>query len=319
MPGINGRKVTAVTVTWNSAGVVSGLLDSLLADGGISEIIAVDNASTDGTRELIKEKYPAVKLIENSVNTGFAAGVNSGIKRATGSLIFLVNPDISFAPGFVGSLSRALLLDGGMGACAPKLIRPDGTMIDSAGLVMGKNRKARDRGGDRPDDGDFGAPAVIFGACGAAVMFRREALEDAAVDGEYFDESFFAYKEDVDLAWRMDLLGWKTVYAPDALAVHGRGWKAACRSDVPRWIRRHSHKNRYLTIIKNDDAINLLLHLPQILFYEMKLLAYMIFKEPFLFGAWADVIRLLPDALGKRRAIMARRKVSPEDMRGLIG
>ncbi|HEY3346308.1 MAG TPA: hypothetical protein VGK71_01670, partial [Nitrospirota bacterium] len=96
-------------------------------------------------------------------------------------------------------------------------------------------------------------------------------------------------------------------------------WKAVCRSGVPRWIRRHSHKNRYLTIIKNDDAINLFLHLPQFLFYEMKLLAYMIFKEPFLFGAWTDVIRLLPEALGKRRAIMATRKISPKEMRGLIG
>ncbi|HEY3346433.1 MAG TPA: glycosyltransferase, partial [Nitrospirota bacterium] len=116
MPGLNGQKVTAVMVTWNSAGTLSGLLDSLLADGAVSEIIAVDNASTDGTRELIKEKYPAVRLIENPVNTGFAAGANSGIRLASGSLIFLVNPDISFAPGFIGSLSRALLEDGGTGA-----------------------------------------------------------------------------------------------------------------------------------------------------------------------------------------------------------
>jgi GT2 family glycosyltransferase len=144
-------------------------------------------------------------------------------------------------------------------------------------------------------------------------------LEDVKEGEEYFDESFFAYKEDVDLAWRADLLGWKALYAPAAVAEHGRGWKTGSRGSVPRYIRRHSHKNRYLTMMKNDDPVNMLMHLPDILLYEAKLFIYSLIFEPFLFLAYGDIIRLWGPAMAKRRAVMARRRLSPREMRCLIG
>ena len=310
--------VFAVVITWNSVRVVSGCIESLLAEGtGVSEIIAVDNASTDDTREVVR-RYDPVHLIENPANLGFAAAANQGIRASKGEFILLVNPDVSFRPGFVAPLVAALEADTEAGAAAPLLIRPDGMTVDSAGLVMGKDRKAVDRGRDEVNAGQYGAPCRVFGASGAAALYRRSMLEDAAVDGEYFDESFFAYKEDVDLAWRANLLGWKTLYVPSAVAVHGRGWKTSSRGDVPRPIRRRSHANRYLTIIKNDDPVNFAIHGPRVLVYELKLFFYSLLFEPFLLLACGDVMRLLGGAIKKRRAVMARRRLSPRGMRGLF-
>jgi len=313
------HSVCAVIITWNSESVVRGCLDSLVAEGSaVTGITVVDNASTDGTKEMIKDGYHAVTLIENVENMGFAAAANQGVRECGCEYVLLLNPDISFEPGFVGALADTLKNNTEAGSASPRLVRPDG-LLDSAGMAMQKSRKAVDRGRDEPDTGRYDAPGRVFGFCGAAVLLRRAMLEDAAVDGEYFDESFFAYKEDIDLAWRADLLGWKALYVPASAAVHHRGWKVSGRKSMPRSLRLHSHKNRYLTIIKNDDPVNVLIHLPQILFYELKLFAYSLFAEPFLFGACLDIIRLLPDLLKKRRAVMGRRRLGPGGIRCLIG
>ena len=309
--------VSAVIVTWQSGEDIAGCLGSVYADGGIAEVIVVDNASADCTVRDIEEKFPSVRLVRNQANMGFAAAANDGIKLATGEYVLVMNPDVRLEPGCAGALARALDGDRGAAAAAPMLTRPDGT-LDSAGLMMRRDRKAVDIGaGEDPAKHRDGRR--VFGACGAAAMYRMSALEDAKCMGEYFDESFFAYKEDVDLSWRFDLLGGKTVYVPGAAARHGRGWKAGARSAMPRFVRRHSHKNRYLTIIKNDDSVNVLLHLPWILAYEAALFGYALIFEPFLLKAYADVIRLMPELLKKRREIMRRRRVSAGEMRGLIG
>lgn len=310
------KGVSAITVTWNSGREVKACLESLSAEAGIREIIVVDNASTDATRDMVRA-FPKVRLIENPVNTGFAAAANQGICASAGDHVLLINPDVSFGPGFLAPLVAAVEADPEAGAAAPLLMRPDGETVDSAGLVMKKSRKALDIGRDEKCTGRFASPCRVFGASGAAALYRREMLEDASVDGEYFDETFFAYKEDVDLAWRANLLGWKTLFVPTAVAIHARGWKASGRSRMTHEIRRISHRNRYLSIIKNDDPANLLLHLPHFLFYETKLLLYAILREPFLFLAFIGLARLLPDAFRKRSKIMSRRKVGPAGMRGL--
>ncbi|MBI5694191.1 MAG: glycosyltransferase family 2 protein [Nitrospirae bacterium] len=318
--------VSAVTISWNSAAEIAGLLSSLAADAAVTEIIVVDNGSVDGTLAVVRAGCPSAKLIYNEDNRGFAAAANQGIRAATGEYILLVNPDISFVPGFVGRLLSAIdkpsagWAAGGVGAVAPKLVRPDSAgLIDSAGLVMHRNRKALDRGREERDMGQYDVPCRVFGPCGACALLLRRMLDDVAVDGEVFDESFFSYKEDVDLAWRMNLMGWDTLYVPDAVAEHGRGWKESGRSSVPRSIRRHSHKNRYLTMIKNDDPASVLMSLPWLMWYELKLMTYALLFEPFLFLAYADVVKLLPDALAKRRDIMARRRISAKEMRRLFG
>jgi len=312
--------VCTVTVSFNSASDIRGLLDSLMAEGiAVSRVVVVDNASTDGTPEMICREYPNVSLVRNQKNMGFAAGANQGIAACEGEYVLLVNPDVRFQPGFVGALVAALDAGPKAGAAAPKLVRPEGGVIDSAGLSMRKDRKAVDRGSGERDQGQYGSPCRVFGASGAAALLRRAALEDAAVWGEVFDESFFAYKEDVDLAWRMALLGWEAVYVPGAVGIHARGWKVSSRRRVPRWLRTRSHANRYLTIIKNDDLPNIIIHLPHVIFLEAKLFIYAVMFEPFLFGAIRDIIANMRGALAKRAEIMKRRKLPPADMRRLFG
>ncbi len=318
--------IPAVIVAWNSARDIGRCLSSLSSDCAVSEIIVVDNASSDATRDIVKG-YPKARLLENAGNIGFAAAANRGIAEADGEFVFLANPDVSFeGDGFLSSLAAALEADPAAGAAAPKLLRPDGVTVDSAGLIMQRNRKAIDRGRDMPDGAEFSGPRRVFGACGAAALYRRSMLEDIKISGEYFDVSFFAYKEDVDLAWRANLLGWKTVYVPEAVAFHSRGWKSGSyrsrstggRRGIQRSIRRHSHKNWYLCILKNDDIINILKDLPSIAFYDFKLDLYALFFEPFLFLAFWDIIKLLPQTLRKRREIMLHRKVSPQGIRRLF-
>lgn len=317
------RIVSAVTITWNSADVIGGCLESLFAQGDVAggplDVVVVDNASTDGTVGLIKDRWPGARVILNKENLGFAAAANQGITASTGEYVLLVNPDVTFGPGFIHTLVAALEAEPEAGSAAPKLLRPGGRVIDSAGLSMLKYRKAVDRGRDEEDSGQYDAPGRVFGGTGAAVLFRKSALNDARVMGEYFDEAFFAYKEDVDLAWRMNLLGWKCVYVPAAVATHGRGWKTTSRKDVPKSVRRHSFKNHYLTILKNDDPVNMLIHLPWVAFYDLKLFVYALLREPFLFGAIRDIIKLMPKMSDRRDAVMVRRKVGPAAMRGLFG
>lgn len=312
-------KVSAVTVTWNSRDAVGGCLESLIDDYGVGEIILVDNASTDGTPGLVRSAFPSVKIIENSENLGFAQAANAGIAASSGEYALLINPDITFKPGFVTPLAAALDSNPDAGSAAPMLLRPDGRTIDSAGLVMKKNRKAYDRGRDIPlGEGDW-PPCRVFGASGAAALLRRSMLEDVKIFGEYFDESFHSYKEDVDLAWRANLFGWKSLFVPEAAAFHERGWKVSGRKSVPRSIRINSHRNRYLTIIKNEDPVNLLFHLPWVLPYEIGLILYSAIFEPFLFLAFRDIIRLVPETLRKRKDIMRRRKLAPSGVRCLFG
>ncbi len=244
-------------------------MTSLVNDDGVGEIILVDNASTDGTPDFVRSSFPSVRIIENSENLGFAPAANTGINASSGEYVLLVNPDITFKPGFVAALAAALDSDPDVGSAAPLLLRPDGMTIDSAGLVMKRNRKAYDRGRDLPLRMAAGAKARVFGASGAAALLRRSMLEDVKIQGEYFDESFHSYKEDVDLAWRANLLGWKSLFVPEAIALHERGWKVSGRKAMPRAVRINSHRNRYLTVIKNDDPVNFLFHLPWILSYEI--------------------------------------------------
>ena len=148
------------------------------------------------------------------------------------------------------------------------------------------------------------------------MLCRREMLEDIKLFGEYFDESFYLYKEELDLCWRARLRGWRVMYNPEAVAYHLRGWgRSTKREKIPAFIRRHSYKNRYLMILKDDHAINILKDLPFILWHEIKALAYMIFREPHLFLAWPRIFRLLPFTLRKRREIMKRAVVGPEEIR----
>jgi GT2 family glycosyltransferase len=200
-------------------------------------------------------------------------------------------------------------------------------IVDSAGLVMRKDRSAADRGAGEHDSAAYSEPTEVFGVSGALALLRAEAIDALReIDGQVFDEDFFAYKEDVDIAWRLRLLGWSAAYVPSAEAFHYRGTGGAEKAGLwQRFIRRRqrsplvnrlSTRNQLLLTAKDDDGINRLLHLPWICFQASGTFLSTLVLTPRALGAYVEAVALLPKMLKKRRAIMSRRKVTAEEIRG---
>lgn len=309
--------VSAVIVNWNHGGLLPSCLDALLAqDYSALEIVVVDNASSDGSPEWLPDRYPAVQLWRFPKNVGFAHALNTGVQNSRGEFVLSLNPDVVARPTFVRELVSAAHRERGaqVGMVAPKLLVPgESAILDSTGLFIDRRRRPYDRGQGQPDTGQHDADCEVFGACGAAALYRRDMLEDVAVDGESFDAGFFAYCEDADLSWRAQLLGWRSVYAPRAVATHDRGWGDTIRkrgrahkgSQGPRLALR----NRYLMVVKNDCLSHFVRDLPLILAAEVPRLAYLAITRPQTLLGLADLIRGLPSARAKRRQLRSRWRV----------
>jgi len=311
-------KITISIVSTDEKSVLDECLRSLYKNVSSRinfEIYVVDNANN--VSGLIWDKYPKVNLIVNESRQGFAKNHNNVIRQSSGKYILIMNPDVIIESGFVDDLLDAIEREKSIGIVMGILMRsPEDAVIDSTGLVILKSRRTIDRGQGERDIGQYDKSGEIFSASGAAMLCRRGMLEDVKLMGEYFDESFQLYKEDLDLSWRARLRGWKIVYVPEAVAIHARGWGTdRSRHKVPRWIRRESYKNRYLLMIKNDHLINVLRDLPFILWHELKALAYIALREPHLFLAWPQIISQIPSALRKRAEIMRKAVVKPDEMR----
>jgi len=143
-------------------------------------------------------------------------------------------------------------------------------------------------------------------------------LNDIELEGEFFDEDFFIYRDEVDLAWRAQWLGWKCIFTPDAVAYHVRAYAPDKRRKVPKFFRQIQLRNRYLMIIKNSSVRNILLDLHHILWFEFRQLAYVPIFEPHLVKGFLGAIRLLPRMLKKRRVIVARRRETPKYIHSLL-
>jgi len=143
----------------------------------------------------------------------------------------------------------------------------------------------------------------VFGASGAAMLLRCATLPELALAGELFDEDFFLYHEDTDLCWRAGRLGFRVWYEPTAGAVHTRGWQRERRFEVPVAVRRHSFKNHYLQLVKNETLLGFLGHLPVLLAWEVLRLGFVLLRDPALLSAYADAWRALPGARRKRKLL----------------
>jgi GT2 family glycosyltransferase len=211
-----------------------------------------------------------------------------------------------------------MLQDDRIGIVAPKLRMTDRPeRLDSAGLFVSRARRPYDRGQGEIDRGQYDQKTEIFGACGAAALYRRKMLTDLALDGQYFDNDFFAYYEDADLSWRAQIHGWRCVFAPLAVGNHRRGSGDTLRkgkikvSQGPRLALR----NRYLMMIKNDDPGEILLDLPFILAAEIPRLIYIAFSSPAILLGLVEVMKAWPKLRAKRRKNLAARSLKPEKLR----
>ncbi len=182
-----------------------------------TEITVVDDASTDDSVAWVREHYEGVKIVSLAKNSGLAVGCNAGARVATGDLLVMLNNDTEAEPGWLAALVEAASAHPEAGAIASKMLLFDRReVLHNAGDLMGADGIPRNRGVWEVDEGQYDAHEEVFGGCGGGVAYRRAAWEAAGG----FDERLFMYLEDVDLAWRLQLLGWRAIFAPEARLYH---------------------------------------------------------------------------------------------------
>jgi len=326
----NANKLVSINIlTYNGQDLIEPCLNSVLKQTYKNfEVLVIDNASDDETLKRAKN-FP-VKTIENKKNLGFSAGHNIGIKKSRGGYVLCLNQDIVLDKDFIKHAVEAMKKDDKIGSVQCKLLRirdinrPKSKTIDHTGLVILKNRRVIARGQGEKDKGQYKA-GEIFGVDGAAPLYRRKALEDIKIDDEYFDEDFFAYKEDVDLAWRLRLYEWKAVYQPKAVAYHLRtaGERvvqnyisvAKERRKLSRFAKFYSFKNDRLMRIKNELPGLFLRDIFYIIIKEIGAWAYVLIFEQYTWKAIKSLIKQIPKAWRKRETIMTRRRVGSKEMK----
>jgi GT2 family glycosyltransferase len=303
------RLVSIVVVTWNSAPFLPRCLDGIRQQTHRDiELIAVDNASSDDSVALLRD---AKSIIRNETNAGFARAANQAIAVARGEFVLLLNPDAYLTPEYVERLIAAMQ-DDSIGAATGKLIQARGAAIEPTGAIdsMGIRMTRTGRHFDIHD----GATDDVFGVSGAAALYRMSFVRDVSIDGEFFDEDFFAYREDADVAWRGRLFGWRAIYVPDAVAYHVRSVTPERRRELSPLINMHSVKNRFLLRLKNEGAYLALRNAPFELFRDFVTIAAVLTIErtsmPALRWLWTNRKRIL----AKRREIQRRRKVSDREL-----
>ena len=283
------------------------------------EIVVVDNGSVDSTRACLEPLAGRYRLVWNGSNRGFAAAQNQAIGMTRGQLVLTLNPDVLLTPTFLEEALRAAAEVPWAGMFAGKLLRTDENLqplrppvLDSAGIFFTPELRHLDRGSSQPDRGQYEEMEYVFGPTAAAAMYRRETIEDVAVNGEFFDEDFFAYREDADLAWRAQLLGWRCIYVPRAVGYHLRRVLPERRAELPPELNFHSVKNRFLLRIKNITPLLYARVLLPTTWRDLEVLGYVLLREQTSLPALAYVAKNFGRFLAKRRAIQARRRV-PED------
>ena len=301
--------VTIGLVTWNSASDVARCLDGIRAQRHRSiELLVGDNASTDATRAILESRTTPAERRDFPTNLGFSAAHNALIRASRGAYYVTLNPDVVLDPGFVDTLVAALEAAPRAGSATGKLRRSEPAgVLDSTGIVMHRSQRHFDRGAGAVDRGQYDTPGPVFGVSGAAGFYRRAMLDDVAIAGEVFDEDFFAYREDADLAWRAQLLGWDAIYVPDATATHVRRVTPERRGALPAAINRYSVRNRFLLRLKNQTAGQAARFAIAGLARDVQVVGYVLAREWSSMPGLVDVVRLLPRTLAKRRTIMARR------------
>ena len=315
--GASAPTVSVVVVSWNSARFLEACLASLAAQRGVAmEVLVVDNGSTDGSAGMARAREPRAKVLELGVNRGFCAANNAGLAMSTGEFVLFLNADAVISDDFLENALPAFARDPRIGMVSGKILRFDRRTIDSAGQFLTRSRRVVERGYGGPDGPAMDGEGYVFSVCGAAMLCRREMIEDVSVDGELFDESYFAFSEDLDVGWRAALAGWRSWYAPRALAYHYRGGTEGTRGGPsrrpallrrPRALRYHIIKNRWMTLLKNDSPGSFLRDLPFIGARDLALVAASVVASP---GLLLDLLRsgsVLRGARRRRRAFLARR------------
>ncbi|MEX2145343.1 MAG: glycosyltransferase family 2 protein [Candidatus Spechtbacterales bacterium] len=309
-----------------------------------------DNASTDATLSIAKNIFADIEIIKFDKNYILGGGFNRSLYYTDSVYVVGLSVDIIMAPDFIERACGAMEKNKKMGVLQAKILRWDfennkkTKIIDTTGMQIFKSRRIINRGHGEKDRGQYDKAEEIFCYEGAVPFFRAKALGEAKMEKfkpfyahysdpadrarypyEYLDEDFIWYADEVDLGWRMRLLGWGSWYEPGALAWHDRqtthklsgSYKNFIkhRKTVPGFKRKLDFQNQRLAFIKNDFWVNMLLDIPWFLKRELFLFAYMLVWERESLGAYLNIIKMFGKMIAKRRVIMEKRVVSASNMR----
>ena len=312
-------RAPSVSIVVPSAGGVELLAECLGALREQSfrdfETIVVDDASSDGTRELVRDRFREMRLVELPANVGPAGAANAGAAVAQGDYLALLNDDAVPEPGWLEELVACARRHPRAASVASKILRrSDRSLLDGAGDCLTFSLKAYRRGLGERDERQYETEEEVFSASGTACLWRADAFR--ALGG--FDEALFAYYEDVDLGFRARIAGHECWYAPRAVALHeGAASTGATWAEFEGF---YSVRNRWITIVKNAPTRWLVTHLLDIATAEALSLgrALVLGRGGLSLRAYADVIRRR-DGLGrKRREIQSGARLSYRELRRLV-
>lgn len=333
-------RVAVHIVTWNSLQHLPSCLDSVSHQRYQPlDLLLIDNASVDGTEPWLREHYPHIHLLRNTRNVGFARAHNQGLRITDAPYIVMLNPDVILESDWVERGVQYLETHPEAGSFGGKIRRFEyssdelrevrfSDIIDSAGLQGNRARHFIDRGSGLADTGQYDHDQAVFGFSGACVLFRRAALESVRYKDEYIDDDFFAYKDDTDLAWRLQRLGWIAWYDHRALSYHHRtiqGQSIATDRLIAKNHRSrsvlnsyYSYRNHWLMLIKHERPATLWRDGLWIGWYELKKFAFLLIRRPLALRAWPNVWRLQARMKQKAAALDRQAKRTPLEVRTMF-
>ncbi len=306
---MSGIRSTVVIPNYNGIQYMETCLASLGEEP--AQVIVVDNGSTDGSRELVQQKFPGIRLIALDKNYGFCKAVNRGMEASKTTYVILLNNDTAVEPGFVRALETAMDNDGHAFSGAAQMVnmsRPE--LIDDAGDYYCALGWAFAAGKDKPRV-NYAAPREIFSACGGACIYRRKVLERIGM----LDENHFAYLEDVDLGYRARIYGYRNLYVPDAVVYHAGS--ASSGSRYNSFKAELTARNSVYLVYKNMPSAQLLLNLPFLM--AGFLVKQLFFLKKGLGRSWckgiAEGFRLCRSSGGRERRVRFRGRLLPAYIR----
>src|ERR1700681_218967 len=313
-------RVSVTIVTFNSGRFIKRCLESVLAQRYANkEIIVIDNASTDGTADILEQFVDRCRVVYNDENIGFAAAQNQAIATSTGDWVLTLNPDVLLLPNFIQALADAGQMDSKIGTVCGKLLAirasfdlPDKPLVDSTGIYFTPMLRHLDRGSQEVDNGHYLNYEYVFGATAAAALYRREMIGDISILGEFFDPDFFVYREDADVAWRAQLMSWRCLYTPLARGYHVRAVLPGNRRALPPEINMHSVKNRFLMRIKNMTPDLYRRNWVSITTRDLVVIGACILHEHTSLKAFVFLARNWRRVIAKRNEIMRRRRAKDD-------
>lgn len=305
--------IAVVVINWNDAPLLPKSIGSLFSQSKTVDIIIVDNNSTDNSHEVIEEFGDRVTALYNSVNRGFAGGVNTGIRYALEKnyeYVALLNNDAVADRDWAKNLVSSFAQDKTIGSATCSLVHSSGDTYDSTGELFSIWGLAYARGRDEKVKGQYNAQLDVMGVSGGASMFSAAMLRDVGI----FDEDFFAYYEDIDLGLRSLTRGWKSVFAPKAKALHATGSTSGRVKNIHTYM---GLKNQPLVVIKNIPFSILWRMLPRFILAHTLFTLRALSRGQFttVLKSWMMLLWLVPKKVVERWGIQHRR--TPEGVESI--